>query len=346
MAPIDDKEDDKKKEEAEVEDPPIVKELKAIDDKYLELEKEYEKEVNELVKKFTAKQKPFLDERRTILTKSEGEGEVGTPALKGFWLKAMMHHPAFEDMIQKWDEPVLEYLVDIEKSNLEDDPNKGFKLVFFFSENPYFTNTELWKEYYTEETNPYNGDLDTKKIVVNEIDWKAGKNVTVERVQKKVKGGGAKKQKQKNKEKEEARPSFFRNFHRHLEPDMKLSEDMFEEARTLYEGDEEENEDDEQILEMLMDNDYQVGCALRDNIIPFAVRWYTGEAAPDQDDDDYDEEDEEEDDEDEEDSEEDEPPAKSKGKAAKAAAKKKTTPKTSPGLAPADAPKQEECKQQ
>jgi len=348
MAPIDAEEEEDKTKEAP-EDTPIVKELKAIDDKYLEVEKEYEREVNELVKKYTAKQKPFLDERRSLLTKAEGEGEnYGTPALKGFWLKAMQHHPAFEDQIQKWDEPVLEYLVDIEKSMLsEDDPNKGFKLLFTFSENPYFTNTELWKEYHTEEDNPYQGDLDTKKILVNEIEWKPGKNVTVERIQKKVKGGGAKKQKQKGKEKEEPRPSFFRNFHRQLELGMKLSEDMLDEARQFYGDDEDDDgdDDDDDMIETLMNNDYEVGLALRDNIIPFAIRWYTGEAAPDEEDDDYDEDDEEEDDTDEDEEEDDEPPPKTKGKG-KAQAKKKTTPKTSPSMKPTGDPKQEECKQQ
>merc|ERR1719414_232047 len=138
----------------------------------------------------------------------------------------MKHHPAFEDVIQAWDEPVLEYLVDIEKNDLvEDDSDKGFKIAFKFMENPYFSNTELKKEWHTEETNPYCGEIDCTKIVATEIEWKAGRNVTVEKVQKKVKGGGAKKAKQK-KEKEEARPSFFREFFRELEKGMKLTEEL------------------------------------------------------------------------------------------------------------------------
>jgi len=329
------------------EDPPIVKELKEIDDKYLALEKEYEKEVNELMKKYTEKQKPFLEERKKILTTVEGEAPAtGTPALDGFWLTAMEHHPAFEEVIQEWDHAVLKFLVDIEKSNLDESDNaKGFKLVFHFAENPYFTNTTLWKEYHTEESNPYSGDLDTKKIVASEIDWKAGKNVTVEKVAKKVKGGGAKKSKQK-KEKEQARPSFFRDFLRSLHPGMKLTEDMLDQARQICDDEEEdeEEEDGEEIVEMLMENDYEVGCALRDNIVPFAVRWYTGEAAPD-DDDSEDEEEEDEEEEEEDDSEDEPVPRKGKGKGRGAAAKKKTSPKTSPEAKPAGDPK-EECKQQ
>mmetsp|Transcript_123026 Transcript_123026/g.244868 ORF Transcript_123026/g.244868 Transcript_123026/m.244868 type:complete len:338 (-) Transcript_123026:19-1032(-) len=325
------------------EDPPIVTELKVIDDKYLAIEKEYEKEVNELMKKYTAKQKPFLDQRKQILTSPQGneESDTGTPAIKGFWLKAMQNHQAFEDCIQEWDEPVLEYLVDIEKIQLDDDDHsKGFRLLFHFAENPYFTNKEIKKEYHTEETNPYYGDMETKKIVTTEIDWKAGKNVTVEKIAKKVKGGGAKKakQKEKSKEKEEARPSFFRDFMRNLEAGMKPTPDMIEQAQAMWEDDDENEDDFDAVIDLLMENDFEVGCALRDNIIPFAVRWYTGEAAPEEDDDD--EESEEEDDDDYDDDEEDsddEPPKKT-------SAKKKGQSKPPKGNEPA--PKQEECKQQ
>merc|ERR1719330_1491238 len=128
----------------------------------------------------------------------------------------------------------------------------------------------------TEETNPYCGEIEVKEIKCSEIKWKPGKNVTVEIVTKKVKGGGAKKQKQKGKEKEEARPSFFREFFRDLHPEMKLPEDAREHARSLQDDDEDDDAEDEELMQYLMDNDHEVGTALRDNVIPFAVRWYTG----------------------------------------------------------------------
>merc|ERR1712151_1128943 len=107
--------------------------------------------------------------------------------------------------------------MDIKKSYLDDkDLHKGFKLSFHFVENPFFANDILWKEYHTEEASPYTGEMNTNLIEVSEIDWKAGKNVTVEKVAKKTKGGGAKKAKQKAKEKQEPRDSFFRNLFRRL----------------------------------------------------------------------------------------------------------------------------------
>merc|ERR1719330_1707677 len=119
----------------------------------------------------------------------------------------------------------------------------------------------------TEETNPYCGEIEVKEVKASEIKWKPGKNVTVEIVTKKVKGGGAKKQKQKGKEKEEPRPSFFREFFRNLHPEMKLPEDAKEQAMSMAE-DAEGDEDDEELMGFLMASDHEVGTALQDNIIP------------------------------------------------------------------------------
>jgi len=330
---------DAAKEEEKEEDIPVVKELKVLDDKYLELEREYEKELQMLQKKYTEMQNPILVQRANILTTNPPEGPVtGTPALKGFWATAIKNHPAFESVIEEWDEPVLEFIGDITKENLDDnDSNKGFKLTFHFAENPYFSNPSLFKEYHSEESSPYTQECEVTLIKASEIEWKDGKDVTIEKVAKKVKGGGAKKAKQK-KEKEEPRDSIFRHFFRTLKPDMPVPDDVnLDDVGGMC----DEDDDDEGIMEMLMDNDHEVGMALRDQIIPFAVRWYTGEAAPDDDDEDEDEDEESEDDDDDEDEDEDsedEPPARGR----KAAQKKKSGKDAKAG----DQPPQEECKQQ
>jgi len=303
------KAEDAKPEAEEEDEPKIVKDLKEIDDKYLAIEREYEKEVQELQKKYTEKQQPFLEQRMKLLTDKsnaeEADKSMGTPACRGFWLQAMKNLPALEEHIEEWDEAVLEYCFDIRKEHLDQsDLQKGYKLSLRFVENPYFTNDTLWKEYYTKEGSPYTGEIETEEIKVCEIGWKAGQNVTVETVAKKVKGGGAKKAKAKGKVAEEPRDSFFRNFFRNLKPGMELPDDInLEEARALC--DEEDEEDDEGMIELLMENDYEIGCCIRDQLVPFAVRWYTGEAAPDDDDDDFDEDDEEDDDDDDDEEEDD-----------------------------------------
>jgi len=266
--------------------------------------------------------------------------------------------------------PVLEYLADIEKEHLEetDDGIRGFGLKFHFVENPYFTNTVLAKEYKMATANPYCGQMEVKEITCTQIDWKEGQDVTVAKVAaKKVKGGGAKKAKQK-KEKEQPRPSFFRDFFRTLSPQMPLAEDARQRALCIAEAEGQEAEDieeEEELVAYLMESDHDLGTALRDNIIPFAVRWYTGEATPDMcfgddDDDDEDEEeedDDEEDDEDEDEDSEEEAPKANKGRgkgkggaaAAGAAAPPKNKPKGKAEAKPAGSggsAQAEECKQQ
>ncbi|CAJ1454245.1 unnamed protein product [Effrenium voratum] len=304
-------------------EPQIIKDLKQIDDEYLKIEREYEKKVQELQKEFTEKQLPFLEKRTEFLCDAakaapdakDGTGK-GTPALSGFWTKAMKHLPALEDHIEEWDEEVLDYCKDVTKDWLdESDLAKGFKLAFHFVENPFFTNAVLEKEYHLEEASPYTGEVSAKEVKASKIEWKVGKDVTVEKVTKKVKGGGAKKAKQKGKEKEEPRDSFFRNCFRNLKQGGPIPDDVnLEEARELVD---EDDSDDEQMMELLLENDYEIGCCVRDQLIPYAVRWYTGEAVPEDhgfDEDDEEEDDEEdEDDDDDEDSEDEEPPKGKKG---------------------------------
>merc|ERR1712232_904376 len=219
-------------------------------------EREYEKEIQVIQKKYTEKQRPILEERTKVLTTKPADApssSSGTPALSGFWVTAMKNHPAFESVIEEWDEPVLEYITDITKENIdEEDSNKGFKLTFIFAENPYFTNATLTKEYHVKEESPYTQEASVTEIKASPIDWKAGKDVTIEMVSKKVKGRGAKKAKQK-KEKEEPRDSIFRHFFRTLTPDMPVPDDVNLEDVQGMMGDDDE---DEGIMEMLIDNDH------------------------------------------------------------------------------------------
>ena len=85
-----------------------------------------------------------------------------------------------------------------------------------------------------------------------------------------------------------------------------------------------------------MENDYETGLALKDQVIPFAVRWYTGEAAPDDDSDDEDEE--EEDDDESDDDEESEEPSPKGNKSKKAGNKNKASLKVEQNKVRKDAP--------
>ena len=64
---------------------------------------------------------------------------------------------------------------------------QGFKLLFKFGANDYFTDDVLVKEYGVDSM--LRGEPSLLNIEASPINWKAGKNVTVKRVKKKSKRG-------------------------------------------------------------------------------------------------------------------------------------------------------------
>jgi len=117
------------------------------------------------------------------------------------------------------------------------------------------------------------------------IDWKAGKNVTVKSVKKKIKPRN-KKGVPKIITKEEKQDSFFNFF----DTPKKASEE-----KALVKADEEDFSEGEGDEELYMIADFEIGQYIREKIVPKAVLYYTGEL-DDMDEDDYEYDDEEDED--------------------------------------------------
>jgi len=257
---------------------PTVKQLEELDQKYMKLEDEYQKKVAEIQEEYEKKQQPFLEQRREILakkapTETDLTKKTGTPLLPNFWLECLRNVPAIGEDIEEWDEPVLAYLKDIRREDLPDKSglnNAGFKLVFEFAENEFFTNKELVRTYYTKKENDFVNETIIEKIVFDQgkIDWQPKKDVTVEVMQKKAKRGGGKKKAVQLKE--EPKESFFRKFFRTIDPSDDENLDSLEDLVrfSLPEGEQpEEDEDFQEILDMLIDQAFDMGCCIRDNVI-------------------------------------------------------------------------------
>eukprot|EP01012_Entosiphon_sulcatum_P006129 TRINITY_DN1285_c0_g1_i1.p1 TRINITY_DN1285_c0_g1~~TRINITY_DN1285_c0_g1_i1.p1 ORF type:complete len:371 (-),score=99.70 TRINITY_DN1285_c0_g1_i1:45-1157(-) len=223
-----------------------------------------------------------------------------------FWLHALKNNEYTGDMITDRDEECLKHLTSLD-CTLFEDPTKGFTLSFHFSENDFFTNTVLTKVYHLLDEDT---EIVLDKAEGCEIEWKQGKNLTVVLKKKKQRHKGGKNVRTVTKE--EPCDSFF-NF--------------FKPPQLPAEEQEEEEEDALDELEELIEADYEVGCVIKEKIIPRAVEWYAGLAANSgaegSDDEGEDEEDEDEDEEDE-----------------------KPQPKKPQQKKQGVQPKQEECKQQ
>jgi nucleosome assembly protein 1-like 1 len=185
--------------------------LKGIQKEHSKLEAEFQEEVLQLEKKYFAKFTPLYEQRSAIVNgkteptedqvkageedeeEEEEEGAAikeekpaeGTEKVSGipeFWLSAMKNQVSLAEMITDRDEGALKSLVDIRMEYLD---KPGFRLIFEFAENEYFTNKTITKTYYYQNESGYGGDFIYDHAEGDKIDWKDGQDLTVRIEQKK-----------------------------------------------------------------------------------------------------------------------------------------------------------------
>ncbi|KAJ5179630.1 hypothetical protein N7492_002840 [Penicillium capsulatum] len=252
--------------------------LKGIQKEHAKLEAQFQEEVLELEKKYFAKFTPLYERRATIVNggieptdveveagkedeeenkegeeekKDEGEPMTGIPE---FWLSAMKNQISLAEMITERDEEALKHLTDIRMEYLD---RPGFRLIFEFAENEFFTNKTISKTYYYKDENGYGGDFIYDHAEGSKIDWKDEKDLTLRLESKK----------QRNKNTKQTRvvkisvptESFF-NF--------------FSPPQPPTDDDDTVASDIEERLEL----DYQLGEDIKEKLIPRAIDWFTGEA--------------------------------------------------------------------
>jgi nucleosome assembly protein 1-like 1 len=175
--------------------------LKGVQKDHSKLEAEFQEEVLELEKKYFAKFTPLYQKRAKIINgisePSEEEIKAGeedeeqdepepaekveetTSDVKGipeFWLSAMKNQISLAEMITDRDEAALKDLTDIRMEYLD---KPGFRLIFEFAENEFFTNKAITKTYFYQNESGYGGDFIYDHAEGDEIDWKTGKDLTV-----------------------------------------------------------------------------------------------------------------------------------------------------------------------
>lgn len=191
--------------------------LKGVQKEHGKLEAQFQEEVLELEKKYFAKFTPLYQKRAEIVNgkieptedeikageaddeddeddddmpapetnKEEDKSITGIPE---FWLSAMKNNPSLAELIIEHDEPALKSLVDIRMEYLD---KPGFKLIFEFAPNDFFTNKTLSKAYFYQEENGYGGDFIYDHAEGDKITWKSGKDLTVRTESKKQRNKSA-----------------------------------------------------------------------------------------------------------------------------------------------------------
>ncbi|CAD8086586.1 unnamed protein product [Paramecium sonneborni] len=315
---------------------PLKDRLKAIaiQHHYLQkekLDKECDDKIHALQKQYDIKSLPIYAEQQSLINGQRAVSAEEQELFKDFFSEAELQEALqiaqkSEPIDNYWgtvltncdnlshvfgekDKDILKFLTSIILETSAD--TEVFTLRFTFKDNEYFKNKELTKKFIIEEGKDF-----PTSTVGTVIEWNEGKDVTVKIVEKK----------QKNKKtgasriikKKETQQSFFNFF--------KNSEDKDE-------GEEEGKAGN-------IDEDYEIGKTIAEEVIPYSLEYFLGINPDDEDFEDVDEDEDDEDDDEEEDDDDEGDDKKKKSQRKKSGdSKKSDKDKKGKGEKP-------ECKQQ
>ncbi|RYP44954.1 hypothetical protein DL768_008639 [Monosporascus sp. mg162] len=220
--------------------------LHHLHSRYLQLNKSFLEETRELENRYLVEYGRVFAERQAIIDPGRTKVPHGIPE---FWLVAMKNNSTIADAIQPRDEEVLKFLKDVRVETLG--KVQGFRLVFEFDENNFFTNKTLTKTFKYGYENDYTGDLKQERATGCEIDWNRGKELTAP-IESELDGGGETE-------------SFFTFFNTSTN----------EKTNKRKESGESDDEDES---DWALDSDFELGEEFNDTLVPHALYWYTGEA--------------------------------------------------------------------
>lgn len=180
--------------------------LKGIQKEHSKLEAQFQEEVLQLEKKYFAKFTPLYEKRTSIIngateptaeeiaageesededdqaenavekTEKSAESAENINGIPEFWLSAMKNQISLAEMITDRDEGALSHLTDIRMEYLD---KPGFRLIFEFSPNDFFTNKTITKTYFYQNESGYGGDFIYDHAEGDKIEWKEGKDLTI-----------------------------------------------------------------------------------------------------------------------------------------------------------------------
>ncbi|XP_058825051.1 protein SET isoform X2 [Topomyia yanbarensis] len=112
--------------------------LEAIDSCQNEIDALNEKASEEILKveqKYNTLRKPYFQKRNEIIKR-----------IPSFWVTAIVNHPQISGILEEEEEECLQFMEKLEVEEFED-IKSGYRVHFYFDENPYFENKVLTKEF-------------------------------------------------------------------------------------------------------------------------------------------------------------------------------------------------------
>lgn len=149
-------------EESRDYDAETQKALEEIDSCQNEIDALNEKASEEILKveqKYNKLRKPFFEKRNELIKK-----------IPNFWVTAFVNHPQISAILDEEEEECLHFLTKLEVEEFED-IKSGYRIKFYFDENPYFENDVLVKEFHLGSS----GDPASQSTPIK---WKEGMDLT------------------------------------------------------------------------------------------------------------------------------------------------------------------------
>ncbi|ELV10634.1 protein SET [Tupaia chinensis] len=135
-----------------------IEHINEVQNKIDRLNEQASEEILKVEQKYNKLRQPFFQKRSELITK-----------IPNFGVTTFVNHPQVSALLGEEDEEALHYLTRVEVTEFED-IKSGYRIDFYFDENPYFENKVLSKEFHLIES----GDPSSKST---EIKWKSGKDL-------------------------------------------------------------------------------------------------------------------------------------------------------------------------
>jgi len=148
----------------------IVEKIDSIQGQIDGLNEQASEEILQVEQKYNNLRKPFFGKRADLIKK-----------IPKFWVTVFVNHPQISALLDEEDEEALHYLQSVEVEEFED-IKSGYKIRFHFSENPYFENELICKEFMLSES----GEQTCKST---NIRWKENMDLTTRQSETAAKAG-------------------------------------------------------------------------------------------------------------------------------------------------------------
>lgn len=214
----------------------IVEQIDAVQNQIDGLNEQASEEILQVEQKYNSMRKPYFGKRADLIKK-----------IPKFWVTVFVNHPQISALLDEEDEEALHYLSSVEVEEFED-IKSGYRIKFHFSENPYFTNDVVCKEFMLSDS----GEQTCKST---EILWKENMDLTKRQSEESIKAG----QKRQHEEPE----SFFSWFNDQAEGGTDevgelVKDDVWPNPLQYFLGggnDGEDNDEDDENVVLIEDED-------------------------------------------------------------------------------------------